>query len=481
MKTLNRQIGWLAVGQSAVRGAQVIAVLALVHVINPSEWNTLALAFSIYFVGITVGSLNLEHSVLTFLPRIEHRQYRMFLVQTRRFLFVAAAVTAVLVFVAQITFGFMGGLFSVTFLASAILFEIPAVIGGPVYIARGLHRAAAMWDLASAFGFLVCVFLPAVLIGSATSVLFGLAIHGAVRLVAFAFVVRGVNDEQINVPIANLARTQIAFCAPLGISLALGTLTRAVDKWIVAWQLPSSIGAYTVAAQEIPLLAVLPYAGGAAVTASLVRHLANNDTHSACHSWREQAESLCIPVVSLSVGIALVAPELFAVAVPHSPSGAATSFAIFSFIGIHRVTEYGVVLRAANQNKRIVESAAIVLIGCIIFGLIGVRIGGLVGISLGTALAFGIGWIAILRRISSVFGSRIRDVFPWVTWFRAINASLAGFVGATVIAHAFENTVARCALKIGVFVVVVRAVHTAGAEQRIVLRTPASPRPGTAQ
>ena len=471
MKSLGRQIGWLTIGQSAIRGAQIVAFLSLIRLIDSDEWNSLALAFSVYFVGVTIGSLNLEHSVLAFLPRIELHHYRTFLIQTRRVLLVAAAITVSIVLLAQFTLRFMDGTWQTVLLSAAILLEIPAVIGGPVFIARGLHQAAGIWDLASALSFLLCLFVPAITFGSATSILVGLFVYSVVRSIGFAIVLHRIEGEQLEMPIGDLARKQLLFCAPLGISLALGTLTRTVDKWLVAWQLPHSIGAYTIAAQEIPLLAVLPYAGGAAVSTYLVHHLTNNNRVAAHTAWRQQAEMLCFPVVTLSVAIALLSPELLSVLLPHAPAGTAMSFAVFSLIGIHRVTEYGVVLRAANQNRKIVESAAIVLIGCVIFGFVGVNFAGLVGVSLGTSIAFAFGWIAILRQISFIFGLTIREVFPWITWLRALNSSVGALVGAILVSHFFESNVTRAVVKLITFVAIVQIVRWAGGDHKVVALT----------
>ena len=460
MKSLTRSIGWLALGQSAVRGAQVVVALVLVHLMPGKEWNSLALALSVYFVGVTVGSLNLEHSVLGLLPRVEAGRHRAFLTQTRRFLIVAAVLAAGLVVCAELSVHFIGDVKTSVVLAAAILLEIPAVIGSAAFIARERPRAAGLWDVISATGFTVATFAPAIAYGTATAVLWGLAAYGACRFIAFALVVRSTPAGPLSGPIQNLTRAQIAFCAPLGISLALGSLTRAVDKWIVAWQVPDAIGAYAIAAQELPLLAVLPYAGGAAITTHLVRHFTNNDPGSALVVWRDQAAALCAPVVAMSVGVATVAPEIFGLLLPSAPSGAAASFAVFSLIGMHRVTEYGVVLRAADRNNQIVGSAAIVLVGCCVFGVIGAGLAGIVGVSLGTAVAFAIGWLWMLDRIALVLRSTLREVFPWATWFRAVNAAATAATAAFVAAEIAAAPAHRLILKIAAFAVVLRIFHS---------------------
>ena len=55
---------WVAIGQTVARTAQILITLLFVYLLVPSAWNELAVALSLFLVGVTVGSLNLEHSIL---------------------------------------------------------------------------------------------------------------------------------------------------------------------------------------------------------------------------------------------------------------------------------------------------------------------------------------------------------------------------------------------------------------------------------
>lgn len=458
---LRRRIGWLAIGQGTARAAQLLVALVLVHLMPTAEWNSLAIVLTVYLVAVTVGSLNLEHSVVTFLPLLDAGQHHAFLVQTRRFLLFTGALAAGTILVAVHVTGFIDGTATTALLCIAVVLEIPAVIAGPTLVARESHRAAGIWDSTFGILFFACAAIPAAARHDARSVVEGLAFYGLCRFIALAFVVRAHGRSQTARRVDNLVRRQIAFCAPLGLSLALGTLTRAVDKWIVAWLIPGAIGSYAIAAQEIPLVAVLPYAGGAAVAAGLVRHFSDGNSGAALDLWRRQASAMCAPVVAISVGVGLVSGELFDILLPPHQRAAAGAFRFFAIIGVHRVTEYGMVLRAAHRNAHIVESAAVVLIGCVVFGVVGGWTAGIIGVSLGTALAFGIGWLVMLRRIAQAFDSTIARVFPWNRWLRSVLAACTGFVGGTTAAAPFDGVIVRLLLKVVVFVTVFRLLDGA--------------------
>ena len=64
-----RRVGWITAGQTMEKAAQLLVVVLLVRVIAPAEWNVVALALTAYYAGITIGSFNIEQSILFYLPR----------------------------------------------------------------------------------------------------------------------------------------------------------------------------------------------------------------------------------------------------------------------------------------------------------------------------------------------------------------------------------------------------------------------------
>jgi len=92
------------------------------------------------------------------------------------------------------------------------------------------------------------------------------------------------------------------------------------------------------------------------------------------------------------------------------------SFQIFTVIGIHRVTEYGAVLRAVGRTKEIVMSSVILLVLNACFAGLGLFLYGIVGLTVGSVLAFAVAWIWMLSRVADVFHLSVGKVFPWATW-----------------------------------------------------------------
>lgn len=408
--------GWLVIGQSVIRTGQIVIAVLLVKLLAPSEWNSIALALTIYLAAVTIGSFNLEHSILYFLPTLtEDQAERLFAKTVRSLAGVGLFAAGIIVLIAgQSTV--LSSSNAGILIAIAVACELPTVIAGPALISRGRVRDAGLWDCT--FGILqfACVVLPAVFALGANGVLQGLALASVLRLFAFLAIFRRDVTTRWDSAESHLFRRQILYCAPLGVALATGVLTRTIDKWFVAWKIPSSVGIYAIAAQEVPVLAVLPYASGAVIAVAMVKHFVEGDYRSSFRLWSQQVRAMCRPVIALTFLVVCIAPEVFNIALTPIYQESVLSFQIFTVIGIHRVTEYGAVLRAVGRTKEIVMSSVILLALNACFAGVGLFLYGIVGLTVGSVLAFACAWIWMLLRVADVFHLSLRKVFPWATW-----------------------------------------------------------------
>jgi O-antigen/teichoic acid export membrane protein len=274
-----------------------------------------------------------------------------------------------------------------------------------------------------------------------------LAVSGFIRGATFTIVFRRyINGEHVHTP--GLLKRQIFFCAPLGVALAAGVLTRSIDKWLVAWHEPLKVGIYSIAAFEVPILAVLPYAGGAAIAVSMVTMFHNNEVSDAHSVWWHQARMMSLVVVPLTVGLVVIAPELFEILFSRSYRTSVLPFQIFTLIGLHRVTEYGAVLRAAGRSVEIVYSSLILLGSNLVFGYIGLQMHGLVGLTMGSVLAFSVAWVWILSRLKNVFDVSMRHVFPWSAWTSSVAISCVTAAVAFYLSKGGDSAGSRLIIKL---------------------------------
>jgi O-antigen/teichoic acid export membrane protein len=115
---------------------------------------------------------------------------------------------------------------------------------------------------------------------------------------------------------------------------------------------------------------------------------------------------------------------------------------------LHRVTEYGAVLRAAGRSVEIVYSSLILLGSNIVFGFIGLQMHGLVGLTIGSVLAFMVAWVWILSRLKNVFDVSMRHVFPWSAWTLSVAISCVTAVFAFYLSKSGESAESRLIIKL---------------------------------
>lgn len=444
-----RRIGWLTLGEGVARTGQVLSAILLVRFLAPSAWNIIALGLSVYLVAVTIGSLNLEHSILFFLPQLTQHQTNRLLHQTVNLLRLSGFVCGAGIVLVQASTGVLGTMGIAVCLACAVACELPTVVMTPTFIARGEERYASMWGSSHALIQFLALMIPTLCGFGATGIAYGLAASGLIRLTSFTVVFRRyVNGEHVHTP--GLLKRQLYFCAPLGVALAAGVLTRSIDKWLVAWHEPLKVGIYSIAAFEVPILAVLPYAGGAAIAVSMVTMFHNDQVSSAHSVWWNQARMMSLVVVPLTMGLVVIAPELFEILFSHSYRTSVLPFQIFTLIGLHRVTEYGAVLRAAGRSVEIVYSSLILLGSNLVFGYIGLQMHGLVGLTMGSVLAFSVAWVWILSRLKNVFDVSMRHVFPWSAWTLSVVISCITAAVAFYVSKGGDSAGSRLVIKLTV-------------------------------
>jgi O-antigen/teichoic acid export membrane protein len=444
-----RRIGWLTLGEGVARTGQVLSAILLVRFLAPSAWNIIALGLSVYLVAVTIGSLNLEHSILFFLPQLTQHQTNRLLHQTVNLLRLSGFVCGAGIVLVQASSGVLGTMGIAVCLACAVACELPTVVMTPTFIARGEERYASMWGSSHALIQFLALMIPTLCGFGATGIAYGLAASGLIRLTSFTLVFRRyVNGEHVHTP--GLLKRQLYFCAPLGVALAAGVLTRSIDKWLVAWHEPLKVGIYSIAAFEVPILAVLPYAGGAAIAVSMVTMFHNDQVSSAHSVWWNQARMMSLVVVPLTMGLVVIAPELFEILFSHSYRTSVLPFQIFTLIGLHRVTEYGAVLRAAGRSVEIVYSSLILLGSNLVFGYIGLQMHGLVGLTMGSVLAFSVAWVWILSRLKNVFDVSMRHVFPWSAWTLSVVISCITAAVAFYVSKGGDSAGSRLVIKLTV-------------------------------
>jgi O-antigen/teichoic acid export membrane protein len=394
----------------------------LARLLAPGAWNQLALLLSVYLPAIAIGALGVPQSVVFFVVRAAPAERRAIALGSAMTLALLGGLSAALV---------VGGAAALApgepawrWLALAIGGEIAASAAGPLLVARERVAAAAAWDALGGALVLAALCLPVALGGDVPEVVRALAAVGALRwLLALALLARIPSGRWS--PRAGALRAQLGFALPLGLALGSAMLGRSLDKWWVALLAPAELGAYALAAQEIPLLAILPYAVSAASATRMVAAFHDGRLDDARALWLRQTASMSRLVVPIALGVVALAPELVEVLFAAAYAAATVPLQLYALILCHRVVEYGMALRAAGRPRGMLEASAVLLVVNAALGGPLVALLGATGAALASLVANALAWLYVLRLVARALGVGVRDGFPWATWLTALATSAA--------------------------------------------------------
>lgn len=438
-----RRTSMVALGQTAVKATQLVLAVLLVRLLSPAEWNEAAFLLSIYLVATTVGTLNVQQSVLFFLPRVASNRRRALVVQNLAVLGGLGVLIGACLWLAApaLSGGRLGDASRLPVLGLAVALELPVACTEVTLIATRRFTLSAIWDLAGTAVVIAATAVPVALGAGVDGVVRGLAVAAGVRLLGSLAVLSRLLPGPLGGLGGRFLVRQLVFALPLGLTLGVSILNRAIDKWFIAAFRSGDFGIYAVAAQEIPVLAVVPYAGGAALVAALVDAFHEGDVHVARTHWVHLTLTMSVVVVPMSMALILVAPELITGVFTSEFRRGVLPFQLFTLVTMHRVAEYGMLLRAAGRGRDLLRVAAVTLVANTAFAGVGAYTAGMTGAAVGTLLASALGWALALRRIADVLEVPVRMAFAWRAWSSSVAIAAAAAGGAAAAARIADRLV----------------------------------------
>ncbi len=414
-------------GQTLAKAGGLVLALILVRVLTPEEWATMALIFSIYSVAVGLGGMNIQQGIYFFYGRLGREDRRLLAVQTSGLLAVTGLVTAAIVlglepWLADGPYR-LGGLLG--WLALAIALEVPTLGAPQLLLAAERPAGSAAFTGGAAFIQILSVAGPLLLGAGLEGAMIGLTAYAALRVVVYvALVARYTPRGAIRFD-WSLIREQVTYTAPLGLALGTAILNRNIGKWFVAAFDAPNFGAYAIAATEVPFVSIVPYAVGAVLATRLVHAFKEGRIDLSRAYWLASTSRMSLLVIPATIGIVLCAPQLIVLLFTSEYAAATLPFQIHSVILLHRVAEYGIMLRAAGDTRSL-WWASVVLLGVnALMGLPLTLTVGMNGAAVAMLAANVVAWLYILTRIARVMNMRLADVFPWRLYGGVLLVALA--------------------------------------------------------
>lgn len=185
---------------------------------------------------------------------------------------------------------------------------------------------------------------------------------------------------------AKKLRDIAAFCVPIGLASAVGTLSAELDKLVIsAFFTTSEYAIYTNAAKELPL-SVLASATTTVVMPKVVQYLHRGENERAVRLWKD-AFALNYSVMAVMVfGIVTFAPEVITILYSEKYLPGVTVFRIYTLLLLLRCTYFGMMLNAMGKTKYILRVSILALCLNVVLNIACYYVFGFTGPAIATVL-----------------------------------------------------------------------------------------------
>jgi len=413
-------------------------VIATIQILSKTDFAIIGYLLMIHEVARNLATLGFPDSVFYFFERVSGSAKRAFVNQTILILLGTALVAGIFILLV----GYFAPSFLtewspdsieqvqhlLPFMALVAVFEIPTWPVTNILLALDRQKESAWYEMiTSLLTFLLLVGPLAMGYGLDIAV-YGLVAYGLIRFIGSWVWMRVVlpegklSDSEISV------RRQVNFSLPLGLSALVNKINRFVDKFVVSILLPvAAYAEYTIGAQEVPIIRVIPFAVGSVLISRYVEFQLESKKEELLELWYKGIQKVSLLVVPLTILSIIVASDLIAIIAESegtSYRNAVLPFQIYNLIVLVRVTHYGSILQAFGDTRGVFYLSINLVVANLILSIPLTMLYGINGTALGTLLANLYNWYITLRRIGVHMELPARKVLPFPYYLKVLGVSV---------------------------------------------------------
>jgi len=432
--SLTKKTGVVVFARIITTVVDLAIVIATIKLLSKTDFAIIGYLLMIHEVARNVATLGFPESVFYYFERVSGSARRGFVLQTVLILLIMAIVSAVLVYVISYAIPTLlpdWDLMAVDqvqnllpLMAVVVLFEIPTWPSTNVLLAANRQSQAAWYEMLTSALIFICLVGPLTLGYGLHIAVYGLITYAVIRFFGSWIWVNAVLPAgklaDYDIPIKN----QIDFAVPLGLSSLVSKLNRYADKFVVSVMLPASAYAeYTIGAQEVPVIRVIPFAVGSVLISRYVAYQIESKKEELLELWYKGIKKVSLLVVPLTFTAIIAAPDLITLIAETDTtdySNAVLPFQIFNLIVLLRVTNYGSILQAFGDTKGVLYLSMNLVAANIILSIPLTYYYGITGTALGTLIANTYNWVITLRRIGGHMELPATQVLPFGYYGRVL-------------------------------------------------------------
>lgn len=205
----------------------------------------------------------------------------------------------------------------------------------------------------------------------------------------------------------------LKYCIPMAVFIALNSLNRDVDKYLISlWTDTQTLAIYSNAAKPLPFdLLIASFT--TVLIPKLTRLISGQKYHRATSLYRAFLELAYVSTGIMCCAALVVSPQLMQLLYSKKYISGLNVFVIYILVDLLRFTNITLILSVAGKTKKLMFVAAGALIGNLILNMVLFRAFGVVGpavATLGTTLIIG---VLILLFSAKELYAKLSEFFDW--------------------------------------------------------------------
>lgn len=413
-------------------------VIATIQILSKTDFAIIGYLLMVHEVARNLATLGFPESIFYFFERVSGSAKRGFTAQTTAILlatgFVAGAFVLIVSYFAPSLLAEWDPLNVQTvqdllpWMGLLAVLEIPTWPVTNVLLALDRQKDSAWYEMSTSLLSFGCLVVPLALGYGLDIAVYGLVIYGVIRFFgSFIWLHLVLPEGKLSDTDISLKK-QFNFALPLGFSSLTNKLNRYVDKFVVSILLPATAYAeYTIGAQEVPIIRVIPFAVGSVLISRYVSLQLESKKDELLELWYKGVEKVSLLVVPLTIMSIIIAPDLISLIAEsegNDYSNAVLPFQIYNLIVLVRVTHYGSILQAFGDTKGVFYMSLNLVVANIILSVPFTIWFGITGTAVSTLIANIYNWLILLRRIGGHMELPFYKVLPFPFYFSVLGTSV---------------------------------------------------------
>ncbi|REL33304.1 polysaccharide biosynthesis protein [Rhodohalobacter sp. SW132] len=413
-------------------------VIATIQILSKTDFAIIGYLLMIHEVARNLATLGFPESIFYYFERISGSAKRGFFAQTTAILLCTGLIAGAFVLIVAY---FAPNMLTewdplsvnrvqdlLPWMGLLAVLEIPTWPVTNVLLAIDKQRQSAWYEMLTSLLSFGCLVVPLALGYPLEIAVYGLVIYGVIRFFgSFIWIHYALPDGKLSESEVTI-KEQADFSLPLGFSSLTNKINRYVDKFVVSILLPAAAYAeYTIGAQEVPIIRVIPFAVGSVLISRYVSLQLDEKKEELLELWYKGVEKVSLLVIPLTILSIVIAPDLVSLIAESEGtdySNAVLPFQIYNLIVLMRVTHYGSILQAFGDTKGVFYVSLNLVAANIILSIPFTMIWGINGTATSTLIANFYNWFVVLRRIGGHMNLPVHKVLPFPFYFKVLGTSV---------------------------------------------------------